>query len=376
MNKHTMRLVAGVGAGTLAITGLLAAAAPAALAGTVTPNVTCSLPLGQGDKSGPMSVTVDGPTTAKPGETVDLKITLGASPATSPAPLSGIKMTPSIDFDLSGGATGKVTLAGPQTTIDIPANVPIQSPPFSVRFQVPATADGTVELTPTKTTTATVTPYGNFETPCTVTSGSGVAAGIAVENSPETATLSASPGSVEAGKETTLAGTNWTPGATATPSLCAVDGTACNPAGLSANTLSIAAGGALSGTVTVAAGTADGSYSVQVTDGTRTASTPLTVKKVDVPVAQRKVTLSKSTVRPWTFVKVSGENFTPNTLIALAGVQGANPTFNFGVAWTDKHGKFSSWILVTSKKTTGITAVEIDTSFKFDKLGMAGITVK
>jgi hypothetical protein len=75
-------------------------------------------------------------------------------------------------------------------------------------------------------------------------------------------------------------------------------------------------------------------------------------------------------------VKVTGENFTPNTAIALAGVEGANPTFNFGVAWTDNNGTFCSYILVTSKKTTGITAVEIDTSFKFDKLGMAAITVK
>lgn len=375
MNKRTMRVAAGLGAGTLAITGLVAAA-PVAFAGTVTPNVTCSLPLGQGEKSGPMAITVDGPATAKPGETVELTITLGASPATSPAPLTGIKMTPSIAFDLSGGATGAVTLAGAQTTIDIPANEPIKSPPFKVAFQVPATADGTVSLTPTQTKTATVTPYGNFDTPCVVTSGSGVAAGIAVQNTPETATLSASPGSVEAGKETALAGTNWTPGASATPSLCAADGSACDPAAISASSLAIGATGVLSGGVTVAPGTADGSYSVKVTDGARTASTPLTVKKVEVPVAQRTVTLSKTTVRPWSIVKVTGENFTPNTLIAIAGVQGANPTFNFGVAWTDRNGKFSSYILVTSKKTTGITAVEIDTSFKLDKIGMAGITVK
>lgn len=375
MKQRTKRLTAGLGVGTLAITGFLAAA-PVAFAGTATPTVTCSLPLGQGDKTGPMSVTVDGPTTAGPGETVDLKITLGPSPATSPAALNGIKMTPSIDFALSGGATGSVTLAGAETTIDIPANTPIQSPPFSVRLQIPATATGTVDLTPTKTTTATVTPYGNFTTPCAVTGGSGVVQSIAVRSTPETATLSASPGTVEAGKETTLAGTNWTKGGTATPSLCAADGTACNPAGISANSLRIGADGVLSGGVTVAPGTADGAYSVQVTDGSRTASTPLTVKKVEVPVPQRKVTLSKSTVRPWTFVKVSGENFTPNTLIALAGVEGANPTLNFGLAWTDRNGRFSSWILVTSKKTTGITAVEIDTSFKFDKLGMAGITVK
>ena len=373
MNPFGRRLTAGLGTAALAA-GLLAAA-PAAFAGTTTGQVTCTLPLGQGIKTGPQDVTIDAPATAAPGETVTVKITLGPSPATSPIALDNVKAKPTIDLALSGGASGTVTIQGPELTISVPANQPITTPAYSGTFQIPATASGTVNLTPVKTVTSTQTPYGTFDTPCDL-AGAGSAASVNVEAPQTEPTLGANPGTVEPGAATELSGVNWTAGASASASLCAADGTACNPAGISASTLSIAPTGVLSGSVTVAAGTADGSYAVKVTDGAKTASTPVTVKKKEIPAPVRTITLSQSTVRPWTLVKVTGENFTPHTLVAIAGVEGTNPTFNFGVAFTDKNGKFCSYILVTSRKTTAITAVEIDTSFELNKLALAPITVK
>ncbi|MGR6997979.1 hypothetical protein ACU686_07510 [Yinghuangia aomiensis] len=138
----------------------------------------------------------------------------------------------------------------------------------------------------------------------------------------------------------------------------------------------MAADGKLGGSVTVAAGTADGSYTVKVTNGAKSATAPITVKKKEIPVPQRKITLSKTSIRPWSFVKVTGENFTPNTLVAIIGVNGTTPVANFSAAWAGSDGKFCTYILVTSTKVNSITAAEIDTSFKFDKVAIAPITVK
>lgn len=379
MTSIGRRLAAGLGAGAIAATGLIALA-PASSAGTINPTVDCYVQALDkhfvGAQSIDLAVT---PNPTDPGASVTANVTLGPSPATSPLALSGVQVTPSIELRLGGGAEGTVTVTGPTTTMDIAQNAPITPPPYSGALTIPATAAGDVTFTPVKLVTTVFIPAYNLTqvTPCDITSGGGVAETVTVkEPQPEVPTLSADPGTVEPGAATTLAGVNWTPNGTATPELCDAAGANCNAAGISANTLAIGADGRLGGTATIAAGTADGSYTVKVTNGAKSATAPIAVKKKEIPVPQRKITLSKTSIRPWTFVKVTGENFTPNTLVAIIGVNGATPVANFSAAFAGKDGTFTTYILVTSTKVNSITAAEIDLTFKFDKVAIAPITVK
>ncbi|MDI2128961.1 hypothetical protein [Yinghuangia seranimata] len=378
MTSLGRRLAAGLGAGAIVASGLLAVA-PAASAGTVTPTVDCFVEALNKHFVGPQSIDVTmSPKPADPGGSVTASVTLGASPATSPVALSGVQVTPTIEFTLGGGASGTVSVTGATTTMDVAQNAPITPPPYTGSVTIPATASGDVTFTPTKLVTKVFIPAYNLTqiTPCDITSGGGAVETVPVKTpQPEVPTLSADPGTVEPGTATTLAGLNWTPNAPATAALCDAAGANCNAAGISANTLAVGADGKLGGTATVAAGTADGSYTVQVSQGAKTATAPIAVKKKEIPVPQRKITLSKTDIRPWTFVKVTGENFTPNTLIAIIGVNGTTPVANFSAAWAGSDGKFTTWILVTSTKVNTITAAEIDWTFKFDKVALAPIAV-
>lgn len=379
MTSLVRRLAAGLGAGAIMATGLMAIA-PAASAGTITPTVDCFVEALNKHFTGPQQIDLAvTPNPADPGASVTANVKLGASPATSPVPLTGVQVTPSITLQLGGGASGTVTVTGPTTTMDVAQNAPITPPPYAGQLTIPATAAGDVTFTPVKLVTTVFIPSYNITqvTPCDITSGGGVAETVTVKTpQPEVPTLSADPGTVEPGGSTALAGVNWAPNTPATAELCDTAGANCNPAGIAANTLAVGADGTLGGNVTVAAGTADGSYTVKVTTGAKSATAPITVKKKEIPVPQRKITLSKTSIRPWTFVKVTGENFTPNTLVAIIGVNGTTPVANFSAAWAGSDGKFCTYILVTSTKVNSITAAEIDTSFKFDKVAIAPITVK
>lgn len=379
MTSLGRRIAAGLGAGAIAASGLLALA-PAASAGTITPTVDCFVEALNKHFEGPQSIELTAtPNPADPGGSVTANVKLGASPATSPVALTGVEITPTIEFTLGGGASGTVSVTGATTTMDVAQNAPITPPPYSGTFTIPATASGEVTLTPTKLVTKVFIPAYNLTqiTPCTIVSGGGVVETVTVKApEPEVPTLSADPGTVEPGAATALAGVNWTPNSPATPELCDAAGANCNAAGIAANTLAVGADGRLGGTATIAAGTADGSYTVKVSQGAKTATAPITVQKKVVPVPQRKITLSKTTVRPWSFVKVTGENFTPNTVIAVIGLNGTQPVANFSAAFTGADGSFTTWILVTSTKVNTITAAEVDLSFKFDKVALAPITVK
>lgn len=379
MFKPSKRVSVALATAALAGTAGLTVLAPAASAGTVTPTVDCLVEaLGNKHFIGPQDITVAAtPTTVDPGGSTNLKVTLGASPATSPVSFTGVKVTPSIELQLGGGATGTVTVTGPETTMDVVKDAAIIPPPYTGDITIPGTAAGSVTITPVKLVTKIFIPGVNITqlTPCDIVSGGGVAETVTVKApEPEVPTLSADPGVVEPGAATALSGVNWTPNSTPTAELCS--GAVCNAAGISASTLAVGADGKLGGSVTIAAGTADGSYSVKVNNGAKTATAAITVKKKEIPVPQRKIALSKSDIRPWTFVKVTGENFTPNTLIAIIGVNGTTPVANFSAAWAGSDGKFSTWILVTSTKVNTITAAEIDWSFKLDKVAIAPITVK
>ncbi|MCX5403707.1 WxL domain-containing protein [Streptomyces sp. NBC_00335] len=295
----------------LALAG--AVLAPAAQAGTIRPTVHCVLPAGQGDPSGPQDVTVElSPATVAPGGKVHAKITLGPGPAVSPMKLDDVPSTPSIDLVMSGGATGKVTVQGPTVLVDVPMQpAPIVIPPYEGDFFVPANASGPIQFTPVKMNTATVVFGGNYNTPCEVVSGGGVVATVTAEGGGGAeATVSAPTGSVKPSTSVPLSGGGWTPGATATPTLCDAGGGGCDATKVTGSSLVIDASGALSGAITLANSwtIADGSYAVQVSDGTKQARAPLQVK-AHVPAGPYELRAYPDRAALGSVITVSGKNY-------------------------------------------------------------------
>ncbi|MFF1411973.1 hypothetical protein ACFVX6_19750 [Streptomyces sp. NPDC058289] len=295
----------------LALAGAMLA--PAAQAGTIHPTVHCVLPAGQGDPSGPQDITVElSPATVAPGGKVHAKVTLGPGPATSPFKLDDVPSTPSIDLVMSGGATGKVTVQGPTVLVDVPAApAPIVIPPYEGDFFVPANASGPVQFTPVKMNTATVVFGGNYNTPCDVVSGGGVVATVTAQGGGGTeATVSAPSGPVKPSTSVTLSGGGWTPGAAARASLCDAGGGGCDATKVTGSSLKIDASGGLSGAIDLADSwtIADGSYSVQVSDGAKQAKAPLQVKAY-VPAGPYELTASPDHGPVGTVITVSGKNY-------------------------------------------------------------------
>ncbi|WP_436788353.1 hypothetical protein [Yinghuangia sp. YIM S10712] len=319
---RTTRTGAVLAGSTLLISGLgLTMLAPAAHAGTVTPTVHCVLPAGQGEGTGPQTMTVDlSPASTTPGSTVHAVVTLGPGPTNSTQTLNDIPTTPSITLAMSGGATGSVTVTGATTNIDVVAGQPVQLPTFEGDFLIPANANGVIDFTPTGNKTVTQVFGLTLTTPCDVTAGGGVVASVTAQGAgSEQPTLTAPTGVVRPGNAMTLSGAGYPASAAAVPALCDAAGGNCNTALFTANALTISAGGVLSGSATLSTTVADGNYVVQVAAGGKIAQAPVTVQKF-VPVGDPVIALDRNRGPVGTTVKVSGSNFPPNTTVRLNGV--------------------------------------------------------
>ncbi|MBC9717606.1 hypothetical protein H9Y04_34250 [Streptomyces sp. TRM66268-LWL] len=256
----------------------------AAAAGvTVEPTVSCRLPAGQGDTAGPQRITVElSPATVAPGGTVHVEVDLGPTPATSPLELEDAPFTAGIEFALSGGAGGTVTVFGKPTPVDVPlAPARIQVPSYEGEFMMPLDARRPVRLTPTRTLTVTRVLDRDFETPCAVRSGAEAVGTVDVSGEPgPAATLTVADGAVEPGAVVELSGTRWTPGAEPRAVLCGEDGAGCSPAKFARTALEVSEGGRLSGSVTLAEADAvpSGDHRLRVFDGAREAGARLAVE--------------------------------------------------------------------------------------------------
>ncbi|MGW2595005.1 hypothetical protein ACWCXC_32695 [Streptomyces sp. NPDC001515] len=332
-----------------------------AAAGTVTPTVHCTLPAGQGEATGPQDMTVElSPAVVEPGGKVHAKVTLGPSPATSGLPLEDVPTIPSLDLAMSGGATGTVTVRGPEISMDIPSGVPIEIPPYEGDFLVPADASGDVSFAPIRTLTQTKVLGSVFETPCDVVSGGDSFGSVTVEGTAgEPATLTAPAGPVRPSTAVKLGGSGWTPDATAVPSLCAVGGGGCDPLKFTANSLRIDSYGTLTGTATLGPSGAvpNGAYEVKVNDGTKEATAPLTVEAV--AAGEREMTLSPDRGPVGTVLTVSGRNYNPDRWINIIGLDASGTGLDDSAVYV-KSGSDGTWSTEFTVISDAIAAVQSD----------------
>lgn len=300
----------------------LSALAPAAMAGTVTPNVHCVLPAGQGEATGPQSMQVElTPANAVPGSQVHAVVTLGTGPANSTQTLSNIPTTPSIDLAMSGGATGTVTVTGPTIPISTTAGQPVVIPTYQGDFILPNTAQGVVNFTPVRNVTKTVVFGGTYTTNCDVVSGGGVVATVNAQGpGSEQPTLTSPTGQVRPGYTLNFAGLGWPANGTPTATLCATGGGACVTDPFTASTLAISASGQLTGTANlVTTGVPDGTYTVTVTAGTKQATSTITVQAF-VQSGQRVLNYTPASGPVGTVVNFTASNWTANRAINIAGI--------------------------------------------------------
>lgn len=189
----------GVAAGAaLALTaaGLAAVLAPSAnAAAPVTLTTHCVLPAGLGEGEGPQDVTVElTPAVVAPGGSVHAKITLGPGSTPDATGAAQAPTTPSIDLVMRGGATGTVTVTGPEVPLDSAPGVVPMIPPYEGDFTVPAEANGPIEFTVGRLVTSVRTETDPLQTVCAVVAGGDLtaAAVTADVNAPPTPTPSPS----------------------------------------------------------------------------------------------------------------------------------------------------------------------------------------
>ncbi|GAA4982386.1 hypothetical protein GCM10023205_59770 [Yinghuangia aomiensis] len=254
----------GVAAGAalaLSAAGLAAVLAPAAnAAAPVTLTTHCVLPAGLGEGEGPQDVTVElTPAVVAPGGSVHAKITLGPGSTANATGAAQAPTTPSIDLVMRGGATGTVTVTGPEVPLDSAPGVVPMIPPYEGDFTVPAEANGPIEFTVGRLVTSVRTDTDPQQTVCAVVAGGDLAAAAVTAdvNAPPTPTPTPSTPATPTSPGRPTAPSTWTPPTTPTqPSDPAASPTA-DPTGSAPGTATgtpPATGGATSAPATPAAG--------------------------------------------------------------------------------------------------------------------------
>ncbi|MGW1230002.1 hypothetical protein [Streptomyces sp. NPDC001478] len=361
--RPAWRRAVALGAGAVLVwSGGAVALAPLAHAGTITPTVHCTLPAGQGQADGPQQFGVElTPDVVDPGGKVHAKVTLGPSPATSGLSLSNVPTTPSLDLAMSGGATGTVTVTGPEVSLDIPSGKPIEIPPYEGDFLIPANASGPITFTPLRNLTRTKVLGSTYETACVVTAGGGPIGTVTAEGSAgQPPTLIAPTSPVRPSSAVTLSGSRWTPGGTPVAQLCAADGGGCDAAKFGASTLAVSASGQLTGSATLAGAGAvpNGSYLVKVGDGTKEATAPLTVQAF-VPDGPRSIALSRGSGPVGSVITVSGGNYYQDRWVNIVALDAGGATLDDTAVYVKSRpdGTFSAEFTVSDP---AIAAIQVD----------------
>ncbi|MEW2179990.1 hypothetical protein AB0890_27140 [Streptomyces sp. NPDC005406] len=361
--RSAWRRAVALGAGAaLAWTGGTVALAPLAHAGTVTPTVHCTLPAGQGEATGPQEFSIElTPDVVDPGGKVHARVTLGPSPATSGLSLNDVPTTPSVDLAMSGGATGTVTVTGPEVPLDIPSGQPIEIPPYEGDFLLPTTASGPITFTPLRNLTRTKVLGSTYETACVVTAGGGAVGTVTAEGSAgQPATLIAPTAPARPSTSVALSGSRWTPGATPVPSLCATDGGGCDAGKFASNSLAISGSGQLTGSAVLAAASTvpDGSYLVKVGDGTKEATAPLTVRAF-VPDGPRAIALSRGSGPVGSVITVTGSDYYQDRWINTVGLDATGATLDDTAVYVKSRsdGTFAVDFTVSDP---AITSIQVD----------------
>ncbi|MFK0255572.1 hypothetical protein [Streptomyces sp. NPDC090445] len=203
------RVLAGVGALSLALTGGVVGLTGTAQAATTTTPVfeNCDAPAPQPDGSGTQNYTVTLPDTAKAGDVVPITIDPGASPLIPGFSVTTVNTT---KITLKVGATTQVVTSPPET-VSVVAGTPLDPKPFSGTIRIPDGTEGTsVDVRLDLAVTDADLSGSVFTTTCTPAPRPSAALGsVAVEALPkDPVTTRLTPNSGKAGTAVVVNGAN------------------------------------------------------------------------------------------------------------------------------------------------------------------------
>lgn len=308
----------------MAGTAGLIAFAPSASAASVDYRAHCTNPyladIADGDVKMDIQVTP-----AKPTYTVGDQVTVtwhwlknGIVPINTPFGMhvKKDKALPKGEVLLTGALNASVPVEGPRLNPDAAPGEELKLSDMTANITL--TKPGDLNLAPGNYTSYVDAGLGSdVATACSPVTPVAPGSTIKVEGS-STAdpTVTATPGEVNAGGQVTLAGDNW-PAGGLVPELCAADGTACDPAKISANTLTVA-DGKLTGNVTIGVLVAGGDYKVKVKGSGVEAISGV----VKVKATQRQIALSVDNGPVGTPVVITGSGWTPGNYVLAYGMSG------------------------------------------------------
>ncbi|MET9964134.1 hypothetical protein ABZ128_34510 [Streptomyces sp. NPDC006326] len=216
------RVLAGVGALSLALAGGVVGMAGTAQAATTTTPVfeNCDAPAPQPDGSGNQNYTVTLPDTAKAGDVVPITIDPGASPLIPGFSVTTVNTT---KITLKVGATTQVVTSPPET-VTVVAGTPLDPKAFSGTIKIPDGTEGaTVEVRLDQAVTDADLSGSVFTTTCVPAPRPSAPIGsVAVEALPkDPVTTKLTPNSGKAGTAVTVSGANFPAGAVTCSALLA-----------------------------------------------------------------------------------------------------------------------------------------------------------
>ncbi|MEU3775140.1 hypothetical protein AB0F11_18375 [Streptomyces sp. NPDC032472] len=216
------RVLAGVGALSLALTGGVVGLAGTAQAATKTTPVfeNCDAPAPQPDGSGNQNYTITLPDTAKAGDVVPITIDPGASPLVPGFSVTTVNTT---KITLKVGATTQVVTSPPES-VSVVAGTPLDPKAFSGTVKIPDGTEGTtVDVKLDLAVTDADLSGSVFTTTCTPAPRPSATLGsVAVEALPkDPVTTKLTPNSGKAGTAVTVTGANFPAGAVTCSALLA-----------------------------------------------------------------------------------------------------------------------------------------------------------
>ncbi|MGA4543043.1 hypothetical protein ACPA54_23935 [Uniformispora flossi] len=371
--RRTARTRAAVLAGLLGIAGAVVAVAPAAQAAEVDWTSSCT-----NDFMGPVG---DTPTkvdisvspvkdTYTVGDRVSVTwkwLAYNKVPLNSPISVPADSTKPTGDIQLSGAQSDVFALEGPQKN-------PLAAPGEELKVQdmtgtLTLTAPGTLTLTPKGYRTITDAGIAKSTTTCLPAAGQvpGVAATLTVEGQQTADPVISGPAESHRGWEIELTGGNFVPNATPQLSMCAADGSDCNPERFTANTLAIDGQGKLTGKATltgIPTQFRDGAYAVKVSDGVKSATYPIAITTYVAP-GPREATATPDVGAVGDVVNVRGSGWVAvgNVTVVAMDADGL-PVGSTISAFTDAWGNFSTPFTITDPATTQIRVREGISSVK------------
>jgi hypothetical protein len=318
---------------------------------------SCATAIGSTAVTSDIGLTV--PDSVKPGGTVAagaIQVNPGAfNPIiTTPVALTTtVQDTLTVTVTSSGGGSATFDIVGAASAQQtVPAGGSPANGPFANTnaITIPATlAPGTLTWKAGQTLlTAATTAYGNQVTTCTID---------ASKTNPNlvSSTISNASGSVASpyvrpGGSVAFSGSGWIAGETVTPSFKDSAGTVTT-----GTAITVPAGGAISGSVTVPAAAATGAGTLQLT-GSGSGLIPVGVTVQGGPT----LTAAPGSGGPGTAVTLSGDNWDPGAGVAVSGVDASsNPVGSPVVLTADANGHLAGTYTVPATAIVGIGAAEL-----------------